>query len=128
MNARCNLIPYRFRWQIHSRHQRQGLETRQRFGGTVGVRRRQRAIMTRIHRLEHVQCLTPAAFPNHNAIGTHTKRIPHQVPYRVLPLAFHVRRTRLQRYHVRLLELEFRRILDRNDSLIFRNRRRQHIQ
>src|SRR4051794_12311411 len=78
--------------------------------------------MPGVHRLKHVQRLGTADLANNDAVGAHSQRVANEGADRYLALALDVLRTSLQPQHVTLVELEFRRILDRNDSVVVRNR------
>ena len=79
--------------------------------------------MSGVHRLEHIECLTSANFSQDDTVRPHAQRVLHQIPLRDLPLAFDVRRTRLEPHNVMLLELKLGRILDRDDPLMIGNER-----
>ena len=90
--------------------------------------RRERAVVARVHGLEHVERLGAAALADDDAVGPHAQAVPDEVADRDLALALDVRRARLQRDHVLLAELELGRVLDRDDALVVRDGRREHVQ
>ena len=92
------------------------------------MNRRHRAIVTGIHRLQHIESFFAAALPNHDAIGTHTQGVDKEFSLPNRSLAFQVGRTGLQPHNVRLLQLELGRVLDRNHALDGRNVGRQGVQ
>ena len=92
------------------------------------MRRRQRALVTRVHRLEHVERLAPAALADDDAVGAHAEGVHDEIPDRVPALALHVRGASLERDDVGLPEAELRRVLDRDDSLRLRNVAREHVE
>ena len=59
----------------------------------------------------------PRTSPMMMRSGPHPQRVAHQRALRHLALALDVRRPRLQAHHVRLLQLQFGRVLDRDDAL-----------
>ena len=58
-----------------------------------------------------------------DAVGAHAQRVAHQVADGDLALALDVGRARLQRDHVRLLELQLGGVLDGDDPLLGRDER-----
>ena len=89
---------------------------------------RQRALVTGVHRLEHVECLGTANLPDDDPVGTHAKGVPDEVANRDLSLTLDVLGTRLEAEDVPLVELELRRVLDRDDPVAVGNGRRQRVQ
>ena len=57
--------------------------------------------MTGVHRLQHVQGLAAANLADDDPVGTHPKRVAHELANRDLTLALDVRGPGLQRNHVR---------------------------
>src|SRR5690606_22665544 len=78
--------------QVHARHQAHDFKTGDRVARAVRVRRRQRAVVTGVHRLKHVERFTGAAFADDDAVGAHTERVDDQVLNGDCALAFNVRR------------------------------------
>ncbi len=76
--------------------------------------------MARVHRLEHVERLRAADLADDDAVGAHAQCVAHELADADLALALDVRRARLERDHVLLLELELGRVLDRDDALVAR--------
>ena len=104
--------------QVHAGHQRHRLDAGERVARRVRVDRRDRAVVTGVHRLEHVERLGATHLTDDDAVGPHAQRVAHEVADRDLALALDVRRAGLERQHVRLLELELLRVLDRDDALV----------
>ena len=70
----------------------------------------------------------PTALADDDPVGPHTQGVSHQVG-RVDPsLAFDVGRPRFEPQHVFLLELQFGRVLDRDDALIALDEARQRVE
>jgi hypothetical protein len=88
----------------------------------------ERAIVTGVHGLQHVERLAAAALADDDAIRPHAQRVANQVADRDLAFAFHVRRPRLERHHVRLRQLQLRGVFDRDDALVLGDRGRQHVE
>ena len=103
--------------ELATGHHDHVFETHDGIAGAVGVDRTERAVVAGIHRLEHVEALGTADLAQDDAVRSHAQRIPHQVALIDLagPLGAH--RARLQPDHVRLLQLQLRGILDRDDPV-----------
>ena len=65
-------------------HQHQRLEAGQRVARAVGVQRGERAVVARVHGLQHVQHLVAAHLADDDAVGPHAQRVAHQVALRDL--------------------------------------------
>ena len=92
------------------------------------MQRGERAVVPGVHGLEHVQRFPATALADDNAVGPHPQRIAHQIPDGDLPLAFDVRRPRLELDPVILRELQLGGVLDGDDPLLLRDAPRQDIQ
>jgi len=78
--------------------------------------------MPGIHRLEHVQRFAAAHLADDDPVGTHPERSLHQRADRDLAFPLRVGVARLERDEVRNAgDLQFRRILDRDDPLVRRD-------
>ena len=77
--------------------------------------------MARVHRLEHVQGGTVANLTHDDSVRPHTERVPHEVADRDLAASLDVRRSCLEAENMRLVELELRRVFDRDDPLVHRD-------
>ena len=84
--------------------------------------------MARVHRLEHVERLGAADLADDDPVGAHAQGVPDELADADLALAFDVRRPRLERDHVLLLELELGRVLDRDDALVVRDEGREGVE
>ena len=66
--------------------------------------------------------MSKASPPRHladdDAVGTHAQRVLDEVALRDLALALDVRRARLQRHDMLLLQLQLGRVLDGDDALV----------
>jgi hypothetical protein len=56
----------------------------------------QRAIVTGVHRLEHIQNFASVTFSNNDPVRAHTQGIPHQVTDGYLAFTFKIGRLRLK--------------------------------
>ncbi len=85
-------------------------------------------ILARRHRLEHVERLAGTTLADDDPVRPHVQRIAQQVADRDLAGPFEVRRTRLERHHVRLAELQLGGVLDRDDPFVLRDERGEHVE
>ncbi len=88
--------------------------------GRVGVDRGQRAVVTGVHGLQHVQRFLAADLADHDAVGTHTQAVDQQFALAHRAVAFEVGRTGFETRHVRLLQLQFGRVFDGDDAFFGR--------
>src|SRR3954454_1601304 len=65
--------------QVDAGHEDHRLETRQHVTWGVGVARRHRAVVARVHRLEHVERLAGPALPDDDAIGSHAEGVADEL-------------------------------------------------
>ena len=84
--------------------------------------------MAGVHGLEHVERLGAADLADDDPVGPHAQGVADELADADLALALDVRRARLERDHVLLLELQLGRVLDRDDPLVARHERRQRVQ
>src|SRR5438477_11559840 len=92
------------------------------------MHRRQRSLMTSIHRLEHVECLRATDLANDDPVRPHAQRISNEIANRNLPLTFDIGRARLETERVTLPEPKLRGVFDRHDPVGVRNRLRYGIE
>ena len=114
--------------QLEAAHEHHRLETGERVARVVGMGRRERAVMTGVHGLQHVERLAAADLADDDAVRTHTQGVLHEVADRDLALALDVRGTRLERHDMRLLELQLGRVLDGDDTLALGDERRDDVE
>src|SRR5437667_2490919 len=114
----ADLLPDRLHRELVARHQHHHLDALQALARRAGVDGGERAVVAGVHRLQHVERLATACLADDDAVGPHAERVAHQVALRDLALAVQVGRTRLERDHVGLLELELGRVLDRHHALV----------
>ena len=84
----------------------------------VRVHRAERAVVARVHRLEHVERLGAADLADDDAVRPHAQRVADELADRDLALALDVLRPRLEPQHVALVEPELGGVLDRDDPLV----------
>ena len=84
--------------------------------------------MAGVHGLQHVEGFLAAALTEDHAVGPHTQRVLDQIALANFTLAFDVGWTRLHAPDMRLLQLQFGRVLNRDQSFIGTDGRRQRIQ
>src|SRR3989304_1415806 len=92
------------------------------------MRRRERAVVPRVHRLEHVERLAAADLADDDPVRPHPESVAYEVTHRDLAAALDVRRTRLEPDHMRLADAQFRGILDRDNALVLGHEGREHAE
>ena len=128
VDRRGGLLADRSLRQVDAGHQHHRLEPRQRVARRVRVQRGERAVVAGVHRLQHVERRAVADLADDDAVGPHAQRVAHEVAGGDLAPSLDVRRTRLQPDDVLLAQLQFGGVLDRDDALVARDERRQHVQ
>ena len=73
VECRCDLLPDRAHRQVVARHQHHRLDARERVTRRVCVHRRQRPVVTGVHRLQHVERLGAANLADDDPVGTHAQ-------------------------------------------------------
>ena len=84
-----------------------------------------RTVVAGGHRLQHVEDLGAADLADDDSVGAHPQTVLDQVALRDFAAAFEIGRARLEPHDVRLLQRQFGRILDGNDTFVFGNERGQ---
>jgi hypothetical protein len=87
-----------------------------------------RAVVARVHGLEHVQHLVAADLADDDAVGTHTQGVAHQVALRDLPLPSMLGGRVSSRTTCGCWSMELGRVLDRDDALLVRNVAREDVE
>ena len=82
------------------------------------MQRAHRAVVAGVHRLQQVERLGSAHFADDDAFGPHAQAVLDQVAHGDLAFAFEVGRAGFQAHHVRLLQLQFGRVLAGDDALV----------
>src|SRR5664280_404945 len=77
--------------EIHAGHQDHGLEAREHIPRAVRVAGGHRAVVARVHCLEHVERFAGTALPDDDPVGPHPEGVPDQLADRDLALALDVR-------------------------------------
>ena len=121
VEAAGDLLADRLDRQLDAGHQHEHLEPVQRVARRVGVDRGQRAVVARVHRLEHVERLGAADLADDDPVGPHAECVADELADADLALSFDVRRTRLERDDVPLQQPQLGRVLDGDDPLGRRN-------
>ena len=117
IDAPRDLAPERGERDVAAARHQHVLEPDERVARVVRVQRAHRARVPGVHRLEHLVGLGPAHLADDDAVGAHPKRVHQQVAHRHLARALRAHGSRLQPDHVRLLELQLRRVLDGDEPL-----------
>ena len=73
--------------------------------------------MAGVHRLQHVERFLAAALADDDAVRPHTQRVLQQIAHRDLAGAFEVGGAGLEPHDMRLLQLQFGRVFDRDGAL-----------
>ena len=107
--------------KIDTGHKHHCLQAGQGIPGTVRVNRAYGSVMTRVHRLHHIQRFAAADLTDNDPVGAHTKCIADQIPRGYRALSFDIGRARFEPNDVILLKLQFSRVFYRNDSFIIGN-------
>ena len=94
----------------------------------IGVNSGHGAFVASIHRLEHVERFFAATFADDNSIGPHSQRVANKIARSNFASALDIGRAGLQPADMRLLELEFRRILNGDQTFAAGNIIRQRVQ
>ena len=118
VERRGDLLADRAQRQLDAAHEHEHLEAVEGVARRVRVDRGQRALVAGVHGLEHVERLGAADLAHDDAVGAHAQRVADELADADLALALDVRRARLERDDVALLELELGRVLDRHDALV----------
>src|SRR5215208_4101514 len=90
--------------------------------------RRHRSFVTGVHRLQHVEGLLASTFTYDDTVRSHAQRVLHEFTLPDLALSLGVWWARLQPAYIWKLELQFSRILDRDNSFLRRDIGRQSIE
>ena len=81
----------------------------------------QGAVVTGVHCLQHVQCLSGTDLTDDDAVGPHAEGIAQEFTDGHFAFSLGIRRATFQTYHVVLLDLEFDGVLDGDDPLVSLN-------
>src|SRR6185437_8076012 len=90
----------------------------QAFSRAVGVDRAHRAVMAGVHGLQEIEHFRSAHLADDDALRAHAQAVLDQVAHGHLALAFQVGRARFQTHHMRLLQLQFGRVLAGDHALV----------
>lgn len=128
VDGRRDLLTDGALWQLEAGHHDHRLESREDVARAVGMGRRQRAVVARVHGLQHVERLARADLADDDAVGAHAQGIAHEVADGDGALALEVGRARLERHDVLLLKAQFSGILDGDDALALGDERRDYVE
>ena len=128
VDGRRDLLANGALWQLEAGHHDHRLESREDVARAVGMSRRQRAVVARIHGLQHVERLARADLTDDDAVGAHAQGIAHEVADGDGALALEVGRARLERHNVLLLQAQLGGILDGDDALALGDERRDDVE
>jgi hypothetical protein len=74
-----HLLANRTRREIDACEHCQGFKAPECIFGRIGMQGRKAPIVSGVHGLQNVEGLPPAAFPNDNSIGSHSKGMSHEI-------------------------------------------------
>ena len=117
VERRGNLLAHRGVRQLETRHQREQLDPPERVLGPLRVDGRERPVVARRHRLEHVERLAAAHLADDQSVGPHPQRVAHELPDADLARALETRAARLQARDVRAIDAQLGGVLDGHDPL-----------
>ena len=104
------------------------LQTGQRVARRVGVNCGHRALMAGIHRLQHVEGFLAAALAEDHPVGTHAQRVLDEIALADFAAAFDARRSGFHAADMRLLQLQFGGVFDRDQALGLRDEGRERVE
>ena len=84
--------------------------------------------MTGVHGLKHVEGFRATALTDDDTLRTHPQRVLDKFGCRDCAFAFDVGRASFESNDMVLLQLQFRRILNRYDSIFVRNKSRKGVE
>src|SRR3989442_3932860 len=100
-----DLLPDRALRNVEVGHGKHALQASHGIAGRVRVDRRERTLVPRVHRLQHVEGIFASHLAHDNSVRTHTETVDHQLPLPDRALSFDVRRPGFEAHHVFLLKL-----------------------
>src|SRR2546426_3494056 len=116
------------RRQLRAGEQDQGFESVERIARVVGMQSAHRAVVTGVHRLEHVESFGTAALAYHDSVWSHAKAVAHEVADGDGASTLDVLRLRLEADDMNLAQAELGRVLARDDALGCRYEPGQDVQ
>ena len=128
VERRGHLLPDRADGQVIARHEHHGLDAGERVARRVRVDGAERAVVARVHCLEHVESLCATDLADDDPVGAHAQGVANQLADCDLALALDVLGPRLEPEHVPLVQAKLGGVLDRDDAVRVRNRRRESVQ
>src|SRR6185437_12257040 len=116
LNGAGDKLASGFGRHVHTGHQDHVFQTLAAVARRVGVDCGHGSGVTGVHGLQHVERFFTPAFPEDDAVGTHTQCVDHKHTLRNLTLAFDVGRTGLHTDPVLVLQAQFSRVFDCDDA------------
>src|SRR5262245_40942326 len=113
---------------MEASHTHHLFKSRDRITRTVGVDRRHGPFVPGRHRLQHVKGFFATYLTDDNAVGSHSECVFDEFSLANFAATFNIWRTGLKSPDMWLLQLQLGSILDRNQTLFFRNEARQGIE
>ncbi|OLD91202.1 MAG: hypothetical protein AUG96_01075 [Chloroflexi bacterium 13_1_20CM_4_66_15] len=121
VDGRSHLLPDRLGRQIDACHEHHGFETRHGVASCIGMEGSQGAVVTGVHRLQHIQRLAGTALADHDPVRAHPEGVDDKLTDADLVLTVEVGRAGFHPADVLLVELQLGGVLDGDDALIGRD-------
>ncbi len=128
INGGCDLFPDGSDGKVHAGHQYHGLKTRNDVTGCIGMHGCQRAIMPRIHCLQHIERFAATTLADDDAVRPHAERISHQIANGDGTSALNIRGSGLKPNDMILGESQFGGIFNRDNAICCGEVAAEHIQ
>ena len=108
-------------------HQHHGFQARKGIARRVGMYRAHGALHAAVHRLKHFEGFRAPALADDDTVRPHAQGGAKQMPLADSASLVQARRASFKLYYVPLLQLQFSRVFDGDDALLFRNEAREGI-
>src|SRR5713226_734764 len=128
VDSRADLLAHGTHAHVGVGHTDHDFQTSDGVAWIVGVYGGQRAIVTGVHGLQHIERLFATALTDDDAVGAHTEGVDHKFADANVALAFDVRRAGLHPRHMRLAQAQLCRVFDGDDALVFWNVGRENVE
>ena len=122
------LLPDRARGQSHIAHLHHVLDPGHRIACRVGMDGGHAAVVAGVHGLQHVEGFRSAYLAHDDAVGPHAQCVMDQVALSDLAAPLQTGWAGFHPHHMRLLQLQFGCVLDRNDAFAVVDQPRHGIQ
>ena len=113
---------------VQAAHGDHGFQAAQGVARRVRVNGGQRAVVARVHGLQHVQRFFAANLTDDDAVGAHTQGVDDQLALLNRAFALDVGGARFQAHDVVLVQLQFRRVFHGDDAFAVGNVGRENVE